>query len=307
MTLEEVPDKRSGLMSEFALGCDSCTESSSFSTSVNAATQGRSQDINRRAVYHSVETGSGYEGLASFCSILNMPCMSKPAYYKQVEGIMGSLEEEAKEEMKQAGQRLRKLILDENPEQANDDVLDVAVTFDGTWAKRGFTSLTGVVFVISVDSGEVLDYHVLSKVCQKCAIKKPKVTEEEFEQWLLAHECDINFVGSSPAMESEGAVVLWGRSIETHNMRYKWMVSDGDSKAFSSVEDIYGDVKVEKLDCVGHVQKRMGKHLLKLKSTTQGKLADGKTIGGCGRLTETKVLQLQKYYGLAIRQNTIKK
>jgi hypothetical protein len=45
---------------------------------------------------------------------------------------MGSLEEEAKEEMKQAGQRLRKLILDENPEQANDDVLDVAVTFDGT-------------------------------------------------------------------------------------------------------------------------------------------------------------------------------
>jgi hypothetical protein len=50
--------------------------------------------------------------------------------------------------MKQAGQRLRKLILDENQEQANDDVLDVAVTFDGTWAKRGFTSLTGVVFVL---------------------------------------------------------------------------------------------------------------------------------------------------------------
>jgi hypothetical protein len=43
-----------------------------------------------------VETGSGYEGLASFCSIFNMPCMSKPAYYKQVEGIMGSLEEEEK-------------------------------------------------------------------------------------------------------------------------------------------------------------------------------------------------------------------
>jgi hypothetical protein len=32
MTLEDVPDKRSGLMSEFALGCDSCNESSSFTT-----------------------------------------------------------------------------------------------------------------------------------------------------------------------------------------------------------------------------------------------------------------------------------
>ncbi|CAB3986304.1 Hypothetical predicted protein [Paramuricea clavata] len=151
---------------------------------------------------------------------------------------MGSLEEEAKEEMKQAGQRLRKLILDENPEQANDDVLDVAVTFDGTWAKRGFTLLTGVVFVISVDSGEVLDYHVLSKVCQICAIKKVKVTEEEFEQWLLAHECDINFVGSSPAMESE---VRRGRSIETHNMSEVYIPSEGDVRDNTYQDEIRSD------------------------------------------------------------------
>lgn len=47
--------------------------------------------------------------------------------------------------------------------------MDVAVSFDGAWTKRGFTSLTGVVFVISVDTGEVLDYHV------------PKVFIEEIE------------------------------------------------------------------------------------------------------------------------------
>ena len=163
------------------------------------------------------------------------------------------------------------------------------------------------MFVISIDTGEVMDYHVLSKVCQKCSIKKKKVTNEEFEEWLLEHDCDINFVGSSPAMESEGAVVLWKRSLENHNMRYRWMVSDGDSKAFSSVEEIYDGIKVEKLDCVGHVQKRMGKHLLNLKSTTKGKLDDGHTIGGRGRLTEARIKKLQKYYGLAIRQNTIKK
>jgi hypothetical protein len=52
------------------------------------------------------------------------------------------------------------------------------------------------------------------------------------------------------------------------------MVSDGDSKAFSGVEDVHGDVKVEKIDCVGHVQKRIGKHLLKLKASAKGKLDD---------------------------------
>lgn len=165
--------------------------------------RGKSYDINRRAVYHAIESGCGYEGLAAFCSIMNMPCLSKPAYYKQVDNILEALEDEAREDMRRAGERLRQHILEENPEKDKDATLDAAVSFDGTWAKRGFTSLTGVVFAISVDTGEVLDYHVLSKACQKCALKKGKgLSDEEFEEWLLEHDCDINFAGSSPAMES---------------------------------------------------------------------------------------------------------
>lgn len=242
-----------------------------------------------------------------------MPCMSTSAYQKQVDSILEVVEDYTKEELTQAGQRLRNIVLDENPDLDKDDTLDVAVSFDGTWAKRGFTSLTGVVFAISVDSGEVLDYTVLSKACQKCSLKQSQCEgdDERFQEWRREHlasgECDINFNGSSPAMEAEGASILWRRSIELHNMRYKWMVSDGDSKAFNTVENVYDDCKVIKLDCVGHVQKRMGKHLLNLKARTKGKLEDGKPIGGHGRLTETKIKKLQKYYGLAIRQNTIKK
>jgi hypothetical protein len=103
-------------------------------------------------------------------------------------------------------------------------------------------------------------------------------------------------------MEVEGAKILWSGSIQLHNMRYRWMISDGDSKPFNAIEDTYDGIKVEKLDCVGHVQRRMGKHLLKLKAATKGKFADGKTVGGRGRLTEKKILQIQCYYGLAIRQ-----
>lgn len=96
-----------------------------------------------------------------------------------------------------------------------------------------------------------------SKACQKCALKKAKgLTEEEFEEWLLEHRCDINFAGSSPAMECEGAVVLWERSPEHHNLWYRWIVSDGDSKAFNSIKNVYGAIKVEKLDCVEHVQEK---------------------------------------------------
>lgn len=84
-------------MSELNLKCSSCQESSALPTSYSVTQRGKSYDINRRAVYHAVESGSGYEGLAAFCSIMNMPCLSKPAYYKQVDNILEALEDEARD------------------------------------------------------------------------------------------------------------------------------------------------------------------------------------------------------------------
>lgn len=272
LTLEENTSGRAGLKSNLSLNCSACSESTPLLTSRNITNRGKSFDVNRRAVYHSIESG----GLASFCAVMNMPCLSTHGYYKQVDVILEVLEDEAMEECKSAGQRLRQVILHENNELENTATLDAAVSFDGTWAKRGFTSLTGVFFVISVDTGEVLDYHVMSKSCQKCTLKESQCEggDGTFEEWRRQHvasgECDINFTGSSQAMEAEGAAVLWNRSIELHNIHYKWMVSDGDSKAFSTVEHVYDNCSVTKLDCVGHVQKRMGKHLLKLKVNTKG-------------------------------------
>lgn len=53
-------------------------------------------------------------------------------------------------------------------------------------------------------------------------------------------------------------------------------------------------IPLKKKDCVGHVQKRLGTALRNLKVTHWGqKLADDKTIGGKGRLTDryfTKLL-----------------
>ena len=110
-------------------------------------------------------------------------------------------------------------------------------------------------------------------------------------------------------MEMEGASVLWNRSVRKHNCRYKYMLSDGDSKAFHRVSNDkpYGsDFEISKLDCIGHIQKRMAKRLMNLKSVTKGKLGDGKFIGGKGRLTDVMIKKIQRYYGLAIRQNVVK-
>ena len=51
------------------------------------------------------------------------------------------------------------------------EVLDITVTCDGTWSKRGFTALYGVVVVASWDSGQVLDCEILTKYCSECGAR----------------------------------------------------------------------------------------------------------------------------------------
>ncbi|GFX58765.1 uncharacterized protein TNCV_804691 [Trichonephila clavipes] len=83
---------------------------------------------------------------------------------------------------------------------------------------------------------------------------------------------------------------------------------DGDTKTFNALSENkpYGDDHlIQKIECVGHVQKRMGTRLRKLKLVySKKKLSDGKTIGGKGRLTDSLIDKLAHYYGNAIRCNS---
>ena len=48
-----------------------------------------------------------------------------------------------------------------------------------------------------------------------------------------------NHTGSSPAMEAEGASILWARSVEKHKLRYTIVISDGDAKTISRLNSEY--------------------------------------------------------------------
>lgn len=83
-------------------------------------------------------------------------------------------------------------------------------------------------------------------------------------------------------MEADIAVKIWNRSVEKHNMRYTKFVGDGDSKAFNSMTESspYGEHVIKKAECVGHIQKRMGKGLRDFKKNKKNyqmeKILEGK-------------------------------
>ncbi|GFV85102.1 uncharacterized protein TNCV_4171551 [Trichonephila clavipes] len=70
-----------------------------------------------------------------------------------------------------------------------------------------------------------------------------------------------------------------------------------------TASNLHGDdIVVSKIECVGHVQKRKGTGLRKLKQMSS-KLSDRKSIDEKGRLTERMIVLITTYYGNAIRQN----
>ena len=74
-------------------------------------------------------------------------------------------------------------------------------------------------------------------------------------------------------MEAEGAVRIYQRSEEKRKLRYLPFVGDGDSKAYSSVQQAvpYGHaVYIEKEECIAHVTKRMGTNLRALVAKNKG-------------------------------------
>ena len=69
-------------------------------------------------------------------------------------------------------------------------------------------------------------------------------------------------------------------------------------------KDPYPGRVVQKLECVKHVQKRVGGRLRKLKSSDKTLLSDGKWLSGKGRITEKMINKLQNYFEIAVQQCT---
>ena len=106
---------------------------------------------------------------------------------------------------------------------------------DRSWQKRGYSSKSGIVSVISKDNGKVLDFTILTKNCKACKYWEKKKETPEYEQFLLEHDCPINHEKSSGSMESAGAVTIFNRSIVCNKLRYKTYIGDGDTQSYHEV------------------------------------------------------------------------
>jgi len=270
----------------------------------------KTQEVNLRTMMAFREIGKGHEDMKTFTAFMNMPPPMHHKTYNELNSVLlDAYEKTATKSMENAAVETRQI---ENPTSLETDIVDCQVGIDGSWQKRGHSSLNGICAAIFKSTKKVIDYKVLTKFCRACAIwnsRKGKPNTQSYESFMATHQCAINHVQSSGAMETVSAISFFAESIPKYNLRYTHFIGDGDTNSYQKVTESkpYGDDCIpDKLECVGHVQKRLGTRMRKVVTDNKGKkLADGKPISGKGRLTKKAIDKMQNYFGMAIRQNSL--
>ena len=110
--------------------------------------------------------------------------------------------------MKQAVNYIQKSI---NTNANHNDLLNTDIAIDGSWQKRGYSLLNGVITGVFPVNKKVIDYFVYTKFCSFCARQRKSNSKKE-------HKCKVNHNGSSGRMESVGAVSFFQESIKKYNL-----------------------------------------------------------------------------------------
>ena len=133
------------------------------------------------------EMGVGREAMSVMCGVLNMPppC-NHSAWDKHMAALHKAHKEVVDEQLKSEREKVRTLYQGEEGDQ-----IKVAVTYDGTWSKRGYTANFGVGFVISVDTARIS--HSIRKKQKKEKNRRSKIRQAKLAAKLAAKERESSY------------------------------------------------------------------------------------------------------------------
>ncbi|XP_072017400.1 uncharacterized protein [Amphiura filiformis] len=285
LVLSQNAGAREGWAVVMRLTCTNCGIVTSFNSSHNLPGS-RSKEVNRAMNLGMRSIGRGNSAATTLAAILQLPPpIGRKPWSKHTQTILSQVHDVSDTARLQVARRLKRQLIKEGsvPGTKADDAdktdsfidsltVDVAVSFDGSWKNRGFSSHHCIVAAIAQETGEILDAEYICNLCRECTDNSMDKNSDEYINWIVEHtpNCPRNFSGSSQAMESEGVRRLYERSEDT-KLRYTVFVGDGDSKSFLSVTKAKPyDVPIVKEECVGHVKKRMGTRLRRLLNRMAG-------------------------------------
>ena len=98
--------------------------------------------------------------------------MHHSSYNKHMLALSEANKEVVTRLMDDAAVTIRRAYRDLDPSISEGDVIDLTVSYDGSWMTRAHKSLYGIGCVVDVVTGLVIYLAVLSVHCQRCSYAK---------------------------------------------------------------------------------------------------------------------------------------
>ena len=138
-------------------------------------------EVNVRATVAFRGIGAGHSAMKEWSALMNLPsCLSKLAH----QNLQQKFVERSKLTFDRVAQKSVKAIKEafadvgEFPDQ--DGVLNIGVSFDGSWQRRGHSSHSGIGVATDLLTGLPVNYEIRSNICNKCK-EGPKEGEDGYE------------------------------------------------------------------------------------------------------------------------------
>ena len=172
-------------------------------------------EVTMRSVLATHSAGMSWRDLHKIATIFDMTIPHQampPRYSASLENVTKkAVEPSMSDTVNQLHQKVDcKLYLESNS-------INVSISLDGIWKTRGFYSNAGFGAAISTSPKKVLNYELLSRLCQMCSMwneDKQNKCPLKYQNLLRHHKpnCNRNYIGSSQAMETEATEGIWGHS-----------------------------------------------------------------------------------------------
>ena len=168
--------------------------------------------------------GVGYGGLVKLCRHLDINAMTNKTYASHVKVVASASMVATSSLLDDVVEVVRSTYSERELSTPTEErIIDLAVSFDGTWMTRGHKSKYGLGCIVEIETGLVLDFVIMSLYCLSCAgavARYGGAGTEEYKTWKAAHtNCNINYDGPSEGMEMEAGEQLWERSVDKFVLR----------------------------------------------------------------------------------------
>ena len=288
---------RAGLASIIQVTCTKCDtvfhiESSSRFTDKSGK---KYWTVNLGAVLGQMAIGGGASHLTQTMISLGTPSMSKHTFTSTERYLSEEIEKMLAKSMIEAGKKEREHAIANN--RYFQGVPAITVIADGGWSKRShkhsYNAKSGVAVIIGQHTKKLLYFGIRNKYCTTCSIAKNSKKEPP------THKCYRNWNSSSPAMESDILVEGFKQAESVHQVRYMFLIGDGDSSVLHSIHTkvpVWGRY-IQKIECANHALKNY-------RSKLEAIVKDNKGYKGKHGLSQKQIKRLTSGARAAIRMHS---